>query len=117
MSKTSLDWVKTLLNSFKEVLDKEREADKIRLEAREQAMKIEKEAQEKVAEVYREIYQETIAKAKRKSIEIKEQAKIDAESEMQTFITRAEKQKKKIRITAEKKFDEAVSAVLNEILS
>jgi flagellar biosynthesis/type III secretory pathway protein FliH len=106
-----------LLKSFKTVLHKEREAEKIRLEAREQAKKIEKEAQEKVAEVYREIYQETIAKAKHKSIEIKEQAKIDAESEMQTFIRQAEKQKKKIRINAEKKFDEAVNAVLNEILS
>jgi len=106
-----------LLESFKTVLYKEREAEKIRLEAREQAKKIKEEAQKKVAEVYRENYQETIAKAKRKSTEIKEQAKIDAESEMQTFIKQAEKQKKKIRINAEKKFDEAVNAVLNEILS
>ena len=106
-----------MLESFKAVLDKEREAEKIILKAREHAEKIKKEAQEKVAEVYREIYQETIAKAKRKSIEIKEQAKMDAESEMQTFIRQAEKQKEKIRINAEKKFDDAVNAVLNEIIS
>jgi len=106
-----------LLKSFKAVLDKEREAEKIILESREQAEKIKKEAQEKVVEVYKEIYQENIAKAKRKSIEIKEQAKIDTESEMQTFIRQAEKQKEKIRINAEKKFDEAVNAVLNEIIS
>jgi len=106
-----------LLKSFKTVLEKEREAEKIRLEAREHAEKIEREAQEKAENVYRATYQETIAEAKRKSIEIKEQAKIAAESEMQTFIRQAEKQKKKIRIDAEKKFDEAVNAVLNEILS
>jgi flagellar biosynthesis/type III secretory pathway protein FliH len=117
LSKNSLNRVLTLLKSFKAVLDKEREAEKIRLEAREQAEKIEKEAQEKVAEIYREIYQETIAEAKRKSIEINEQAKIDAESRAQIFVRRAKKQKKKIRIDAEKKFDEAVNAALNEILS
>ena len=106
-----------MLESFKTVLEKEREAEKIRLEAREHAEKIKKVAQEKVAEVYREIYQETIAEAKRKSIEIKEQAKIDAESRAQIFLRRAKKQKKKIRIDAEKKFDEAVNATLNEIAS
>lgn len=106
-----------MLESFKAVLEKEREAEKIRLEAREQAEKIEKEAQEKAKEVYRETCQETIAEAKRKSIEIKEQAEIDAESRAQIFLRRAKKQKKKIRIDAEKKFDEAVNVALNEILS
>lgn len=97
-------------------MDNEREAEKIRLEAREYAKKIGKEAQEKAENVYGATYRETVAEAKRKSIEIREQAKIDAESEMQSFIRRAEKQKKKIRINAEKKFDEAVNATLNEIL-
>ncbi len=106
-----------MLESFKAVLYKEREAEKLRLEAREQAKKIKEEAQKKVAEVYREIYQETIAQAKHKSIEIREQAKIDAESEMQTFINQSEKQKKKIRRDSGKKFELAVDAVLNEILS
>lgn len=106
-----------MLESFKAVLEKEREAEKIRLEAREQAEKIEKEAQEKAENVYGATYQETIAEAKRKSIEIKEQAKIDAESRAQIFLRRAKKQKKKIRIDAEKNFDEAVNAALNETLS
>ena len=109
--------MQTLLESFKAVLDNEREAEEIRLEARGQAKKIRKEAQEKAENVYGATYRETIAEAKRRSIEIKEQAKIDAESEMQIFIRQAEKQKKKIRIDAEKKFDEAVNATLNEILS
>ena len=106
-----------MLESFKAVLDNERKAEKIRLEAREQAEKIRKEAQEKAANVYGETYREIIAEVKRKSIEIKEQAKIDAESEMQAFIRQAEKQKEKIRIDAEKKFDEAVNIALNEIIS
>jgi len=106
-----------LLESFKAVLDNEREAEKIRLEAREQAKKIKKETQEKAENVYGATYQETIAEAKRKSIEIKEQAKIDAESRAQIFLRRAKKQKKKVRIDAEKKFDEAVNVALNEILS
>ena len=106
-----------MLESFKAVLANEREADKIRLKAREQAGKIEKEAQEKAEEVYRKTYQETIAEAKRRSIEIKEQAKIDAESKAQIFLGRAKQQKEKTRIAAGKKFDEAVNAALNEILS
>ena len=106
-----------MLESFKAVLDNEREADKIRLEAREKAEKIGKEAQEKAEKVYRNTYQETIAEAKRKAVEIKEQAKIDAESKSQIFLSRAKKQKEKIRIAAEKKFDEAVNAALNEIQS
>ena len=106
-----------MLESFKAVLDNEREAEKIRVQAREQARKIKKESQEKAENVYGATYQETIAEAKRKSIEIKEQAKIDAESRAQIFLRRAKKQKKKVRIDAEKKFDEAVNAALNEILS
>lgn len=105
-----------MLETFKTVLDKEKEAEKIRLEAREHAKKIEMEAQEKAMEVYRDTYQEIIAKVKRKTIEIKKQARIEAESELQTFIKQAEKQKDEIRIKALKKFDDAVDAVLNLIL-
>ena len=106
-----------MLESFKAVLDNERKAEKIRIEAREQAEKIKKEAQEKAENVYGATYQETIAKAKRKSIKIKEQAKIDAESRAQIFLNLAKKQKRKIRADAEKQFDEAVNAALKEILS
>ena len=106
-----------MLESFKTVLDKEREAEKILLEAKEQAEKLKKEAQEKAEEVYRKTYQETIAQAKRKSIEIKEKARIDAERDAQIFLKRAEKQKKKILKDTEKKFSEAVNTVLHEILT
>jgi len=106
-----------LLESFKAVLEKEREAEKIIKEAKEQAEKIRKNAQEKAEAVYRETYQNTIAEAKRKSIEIKEQAKKIAESEAQIFIKRAEKLKKKILVSADQKLSEAVDSILNEILS
>jgi F0F1-type ATP synthase membrane subunit b/b' len=106
-----------LLESFKAVLEKEREAEKIIQESKEQAEKIRKNAQEKAEAVYRETYQDTIAEARRKSIEIKEQAKKDAESEAQIFIKRAEKLKKKLLVSAEQKFSEAVDSILNEILS
>lgn len=106
-----------MLESFKTVLDKEKEAEKIRLEAREHAKKIEMDAQEKAMEVYIDTYQEIITKAKLKTIEIKKQAKTEAESELQTFIKQAEKQKDEIRIKALKKFDDAVDAVLNLVLS
>jgi F0F1-type ATP synthase membrane subunit b/b' len=109
--------VQTLLESFKAVLEKEREAEKILLEAREQAEKIRKSAQEKAEAVYKKTYRETVALAKRKSIEIKEQAKNDAESEAQIFVKRAEKLKKKILASAEQKFSSAVNSVLEEILS
>ena len=98
-------------------MEKEREAEKIILEAKEQAEKIKKNAQEKAEAVYRETYQDTIAETERKSIEIKEQAKKDAESEAQIFIKRAEKLKKKILVSAEQKFSEAVNSILHEILS
>jgi vacuolar-type H+-ATPase subunit H len=106
-----------LLESFKAVLEKEREAEKIIQEAKIQAEKIRKNAQEKAEAFYRETCQDTIAEARRKSIEIKEQAKKDAESEAQIFIKRAEKLKKKLLVSAEQKFSEAVDSILNEILS
>ena len=59
----------------------------------------------------------SVAEAKRKSIEIKEQAKKDAESETQIFIKRAEKLKKKILASAEQKISGAVDLILKEILS
>ena len=106
-----------MLESFKTVLDKEMEAKKILLDAKEQAEKLKKEAQEKAEEVYRKTHQETIAQAKGKSIEIKEEARIDAERDAQIFLKRAEKQKKKILKDTEAKFSEAVNAVLHDILT
>ena len=101
-----------MLDSFKEVLEKEREAEKIIMDAREQAEIIKKRAQEKAEAVYKETYQKAIDDAKRKSIEMKEQAKNDAESEAQVFVKRAEKLKKKILASAEQKFGEAVNSLL-----
>ena len=98
-------------------MEKEREAEKLILEAEEQAKKIKKNAQEKAELVYRKTYQVTIDEAKSKSIEMKEQAKKEAESEAKIFIKRAEKLKKKILVGAEQKFSEAVSSILHEILS
>jgi vacuolar-type H+-ATPase subunit H len=106
-----------LLESFKAVLEKEREAEKIIQQAKEQADKIIKNAQEMGEIVYRETYQNTIDGARRKSIAIKEQAKQIAESEAQIFIKRAEELKKKILINAEQKFCKAVDSILNEMLS
>ena len=106
-----------MLESFKAVLEKEREAENIIQQAKEQAERIRKNAQEMGETVYKETYQETIAEARRKSIEIKEQAKQIAESEAQIFIKRAEKLKKKILVGAEQKFCKAVDSILDEILS
>ena len=106
-----------MLDSFKEVLEKEREAEKIILDAREQAEIIKKRAQEKAEAVYKETYQKAIDDAKRKSIKIKKYAKTDAESEAQIFVKRAEKLKKNILVGAEQKFSGAVDLILKEILS
>ncbi len=106
-----------MLESFKAVLEKEREAEKIIQEAKKQANKIRNNAREKAETVYRETYQATIAEARRKSIETKQQAKEIAESEAQIFIEHAEKLKKKILVNAEQKFSEALDFVINEILS
>lgn len=106
-----------MLESFKTILDKEMEAKKLLLEAKEQAEKLKKEAQEKAEQVYSKTYQETIAQAKRKSIEIKEKARMGAERDAQIFLKRAERQKKKILKDTEEKFSEAVDAVLREILT
>ena len=108
--------MQTLLESFKAVLEKEREAEKIVIEAEKRAEKIKNEAQKKAETVYMDTYQETLAIAKRKSIEMKEQAKKDAESEAQIFIKRAEKLKKTILASANQKFGEAVDFILHEIL-
>ena len=106
-----------MLDSFKAVLEKERIAEKIILEAKEQAEKIKINAQERAEAVYNQTYQDAITKAEHKSKSIKEQAKTEAESEAQIFIKRAEKQKKKITLNAEQKFDELVNSILQEILS
>ena len=106
-----------MLDSFKAVLEKEREAEKIVNEARKKAQEIEAKAQEKAELVYKQTHQETINEAKRKAIETKEQAKKDAEAEAQVFIERAESLKKKLVKSAKKNFDEAVNTVLQEILT
>ena len=106
-----------MLESFKTVLDNEREAEKIQQEAKELAEKLRKEAQEKAEEIYRTTYQEIIDQAKNESIKIKDTAKIDAERETQIFLKRAKKQKIKISKEIEQKFIEAVNAVLGEILT
>ena len=98
-------------------MDKEQEASKIVQEALVQAEKIKNEAKEKAEEVYKKTYEQTVAKAKRKSIELKKRAKEDAEHETAIFLPHAREQIKKTRRKAEKKFGEAVNAVLNEILS
>ena len=92
-------------------------AEKLLLEAKTKADKMKKEAKETAEEIYRKTYQENIDQAKRKTIEIKEQARMDAERDAQVFLKRAEKQKKKILKDTEEKFSEAVNAVLHEILT
>lgn len=109
--------MQTLLDSFKAVLEKEREAEKIIEAAREKAEKIKNNAQEKADKVYAKTYQDTINEARSKSVEIKEQAKKNAVNKAQVFIKRAEKLKKKIKVCADHNFTEAVDSILNEILS
>jgi vacuolar-type H+-ATPase subunit H len=98
-------------------LEKEREAEKIIKDARNQAEQIKLNAQKEAEEVSKKTYQKTIDDAKQKSVEIKEKARNDAEAEAQIFLKRAEKMKKKIRNLGEQKFDEAVDSVLHEIMS
>jgi F0F1-type ATP synthase membrane subunit b/b' len=106
-----------LLESFKAVLEMERKAEELVIAAKKKAEKIKNDAQEKAETVYMCTYQKTLAEAKRKAIEMKEQAIKDAESEAQIFIKRAEKLKKKILASAKQKFGEAVDSILDEILS
>ncbi|TRO49324.1 hypothetical protein E2P47_01445 [Candidatus Bathyarchaeota archaeon] len=106
-----------MLKSFKEVLEKEREAEKLIIEAEKKAEEIRKSSQIKSENIYNKTYQESVSEAKRKSIEIKDQARIEAESEAQIFIKNAEKMKKEIVENSKQKFDEAVNFILNEILS
>ena len=106
-----------MLNSFKAVLEKEREAENIVNNARKKAQKIETDVQEKAQLVYKQAYEETIKQAKREAIALKECAKKDAESNAQRFVENAEKMKKKILTSAKQNFDAAVNSVLEEILS
>lgn len=109
--------VLTLLDSFKAVLETERKAEKIINSARIQSEKIRNSIQEKAEKAYSKTYQDTIDEARRKSVEIKEQAKKNAVTEAQVFIKQAKKLKKKIVACAEENFSEAVDSILNEILS
>ena len=106
-----------MLDSFKEVLKKEREAENIVNNARKNVQKIETQTKEKAERVYKQSYQETIEQAKQEAILLKERAKEDAESDVQGFVLNAEKMKKKLLASAEQNCDEAVNMVLEEILS
>jgi putative cell wall-binding protein len=105
-----------LLESFEAVLEMERKAEEIISEAKEKSEEIRNNAQEKAKAVYDQTYRKIIAEAERESIEIQDQAKMDAEAESQIYIRNAEKLKKKILVRAEQKFDEAVNTILDEIL-
>jgi F0F1-type ATP synthase membrane subunit b/b' len=105
-----------LLESFEAVLEMERKAEETISEAKEKAEEIRNNAQEKAKAVYDQTFSKIIAEAELKSIEIKNQAKRDAESEAQIYMKNAEKLKKEILVCAEQKFDEAVNTILDEIL-
>lgn len=107
----------TLFESFKTLLEKEREADQIIFNAKEQAELLIRRAQEKAGLVYNRTYDETINSAKQKSTEIKNNAKKDAESKAQLFIENAEKLKKKLSVFAKKRSKQAIDNILAEILS
>ena len=98
-------------------MEKEREAEKIIQDARNQAKQIKLNAQKKAEEVSKKTYQKTIDDVKQKSVEITEKARSEAEAEAQIFLKRAEKMKKKIRNLGEQKFDDAVDSILHEIMS
>lgn len=106
-----------MFESFKTVLEKEREAEQIIFDAKEQAELLIKKAQEKSELVYKKTYNKTIDEAKLKAAKIKEEAKKDGESKAQVFIENAEQLKKKFAISAEKRFDEATNKILHEILT
>ncbi|MDG6222766.1 MAG: hypothetical protein IAX21_04920 [Candidatus Bathyarchaeota archaeon] len=105
-----------MLDSFKEVLEKEREAERVVIVARKEAKKIETDAQEKAELVYRQTFQETINEARRHAIETKERAEKEAEAESQVFMKRAEVLKTRIKVSGQQNFNEAVDEVLNEFL-
>ena len=117
LPKNSIVPVLILLESFKTVIEKEKEAEKIILDAKAQAERLRKQAQKKGEEIYGEIFRGAIAQAKHRSIEIKEQARIDAERDAQIYLKRAEREKKQISKDTEEKFGEAVNTVLIEILT
>lgn len=106
-----------MLEVFEKIKDAEKEAQRIIDEANSQAEKIRIETERKVEDVYRSVYNETVAEARRKSLELEKKAKEKAEVEGESFLRNAEKQVKEVRTRAEKRFEEAVDTVLNEILS
>jgi len=106
-----------LLDSFKAVLEKEREAENIVVVARKKAKKIETDAQEKAELVYRQTFQETINDAKRQAIETKKRAEKKAKADALVFVKNAEALKKSIEVSAQQNFNEAIEEVLNEFLS
>ena len=78
---------------------------------------IETAAQEKADSVYKETYEKAINEAKQKAVEIKEQAKNEAETEAQIFIKNSETLKKELTASAEQNFGEAVERVLQQLLT
>ena len=103
--------------SFKAVLEKEREAEKIVHEAKEKAEKLVENAKEKAERLYKKIYQENIDQAKIKSEKMKEKAKNEAEIEAQIFFEQANELKENIQLRAKKNFDDAVNFTIKKILS
>lgn len=101
------------------IIEKEREAGKILEEAKVQADRIKQETQEKAEEVFNKAYEQIIAEAKLKSIELQKKAK-EARArahEADAILRRAEEQIKEIQMRAKKKFEEAVNVALGEIIS
>lgn len=105
-----------LLKILKVVKDAEKEARRILDEANIQAEGIRREAKRKAEAAYEDAYEKAIAETKRKSGELKQKKMDEAELEAENFLHRAEEQIEEIRAKAEKRFDDAVNAVMNEIL-
>jgi len=86
-------------------------------EATLEAEKIMSEADEKLVETYNKAYEETLAEAGRRALELKNKAKEDAERDAERIISKAEEQKGKIQAKARENFEEAVNVILGEITS
>ena len=109
--------VSLLLEILKIVRDAESEARKILDEAKVEAERISRVAKTKADEVYSKVYEQAVAGARRRSVELQEKRRNEAEREAEVFLRHAQEQIEQIRIKAEERFDEAVDAILNEIVS
>lgn len=102
---------------LKKILEGESEGRKILEDANDQTEKIKREGQEKAEAIYKKAYEEAIADGERKSMDIKKNARKDAELEAESILHRAEEQIKEIQVKARKNFDAAVNTILDEIIS